>query len=373
MLAASAPSAAPPAWVSDLFLKADAERRAGRHRLALEIYRRVVAAAPNHAAAVQHLGAVLNVLGRRAEAEQVLRHAVVINPSDAAARHALAVSLLAQGRYPEAGLLYPARFELPQLGLGRPKDMTCPEWSGEDLAGKRLLVLPEMGFGDQIQHARFAALLRDRGAEVWLLCLPPLERLFATSLPGVHVAAARGSVEFPDPDFWTMSGNLMFLPGVTAETLSTAPYLRAAAAAPPLPSGFKIGLMTAGNPEHKNDADRSLPPALAERLRASLPGRVVSLDPAVNGARDFADTAALMTGLDLVVTVDTSVAHLAGALGKQALVLIPAVNTDWRWMHEREDSIWYPSLRLYRAHPTAGWTPALERLVRDAHALANGG
>jgi tetratricopeptide (TPR) repeat protein len=369
MSAAPDPSAA-PIWVEDLFRQADAARQAGRLRLALAIYRRVVAAAPDHPAAVQHTAAVLNMLGRRAEAEAVARRAVAINPTDPAARHALAISLLAQGRYPEAGPFYRARFELPQLGLGKPSGLPYPEWSGENLAGKRLVVFPEQGYGDQIQQARFAATLRDQGAEIWLLCLPELARLFAASLPGVHVRAAQGEVDFPDPDYWTMSGDLMFLAAVTPQTLPTRPYLVAPETWPELPAGFTIGLMASGNPAHGNDANRSLPAALAEQLRASLPGRVVDLAPEASGASDFADTAALIRRLDLVVSVDTSAAHLAGALGKRALVLIPAVNTDWRWEHDREDCAWHPSLSLYRADPHAGWAPALERLVRDAKAEA---
>lgn len=363
---ASAP-AAPPAWIEDLFRQADAARREGQLALALAIYRRVVAAWPDHPAAAQHLGALLNVLGDRREAEQVLRHATTINPRDAAARHALAVALMAQSRFAEAAPLYPARFELPQLGLLHPSGLPYPEWRGEDLAGKQLVVFPEMGFGDQIQHARFAALLRDRGAYVSLLCLPELARLFAESLPGVHVVAAQGTAEFPDPDFWTTTGALMFMPGMTLEALPPAPYLRAPGRPQPPAAtpGPRIGLVTAGNPQHKNDANRSLSPELAARLRAALPGQIVDLAPAATGARDFADTAALMAGLDLVVTVDTSPAHLAGALGKRAFVLIPAINTDWRWMHGRSDSPWYASLRLYRADLRAGWAPALEQLTHD--------
>jgi hypothetical protein len=370
-------SAAPPVWVEDLFLQADATRREGRLALALAIYRRVVAARPDHPAAVQHLGALLNVLGERSEAERVLRHATAVNPHDAAARHALAIALMGQGRYAEAGNFYRARFDLPQLGLQRPSGLAWPEWRGEPLTGKQLVVFPEMGFGDAIQHARFAALLRDRGAHVSLLCLPQLERLFAGSLSGVHVAAAAGRAEFPEPDYWAMSGALMFMPGMTPEALPAAPYLRpppptGAAPAPDRPPGPRIGLVTAGNPEHKNDANRSLSPPLAEQLRAALPGQIVDLAPAATGARDFADTAAVMADLDLVVTVDTSAAHLAGALGKRAFVLIPAINTDWRWMHDRTDTPWYSSLRLYRADLRAGWAPALDRLASDAWAEFGG-
>jgi len=362
-----------PIWVEDLLNRADAERTAGRVRLAMEMYRRAHAAAPEHAAAARRLGTTLSMLGRRAEAEVVLRKALAAEPTNAGAHHALATTLMAQARYSEAAPHYAARFSLPELNIRPPEGLGFPRWSGEDVAGKRVVVFPEMGFGDQIQQARFAALMRDRGCDVTLLCRPGLERLFADSLPGVRVIAASGGVDFPDPDLWMMSGDMMFLPGITLETLPNAPYLRASPPAPSLPPGLKIGLVTAGNPHHRNDANRSLPADLAERLRGGLPGQVISLAPADTGARDFADTAALVEALDLVVTVDTSVAHLAGALGKRALVLIPALNTDWRWMHGRADSPWYPSLTLYRAHPVAGWPPAIDQLLHDASAQAGPG
>jgi hypothetical protein len=309
------------------------------------------------------------VLGRRDEAEAVLRQTLAVAPRDPLAMHALGTTLLAQGRYGEAGPYYEARFAVPQLRLVKPR-IGFPEWRGEDLAGKRLLIYPEMGFGDQIQHARFAALLRDRGAEVQLFCRAGLARLFAGSLPGVAVAATEGRVELPDPDCWVMSASLMSLLDLASQTLPNAPYLHAPPAERPPPPGFKIGLMAAGDPTHPNDANRSLPAELAARLRAALPGQVVDLAPAATGARDFADTAALIAGLDLVVSVDTAAAHLAGALGKRAFVLIPAINTDWRWMHERTDSPWYPSLTLYRADAKRGWAAALEQLVADARTMA---
>jgi tetratricopeptide (TPR) repeat protein len=361
--------ASPPDWVEDLFRQAEAARKGGSHALALAIYQRIVAARPNHLTALHNLGALCTVLGRRAEAEAVLRQVLAQRPDDARTRHALGMTLMAQGRYPEAWPYYEARFEIPQLGLRKPA-MPYPEWRGEDLTGRRLLIFSEMGFGDQIQHARFAAVLRDRGVAVTLACRPGLARLLADSLPGVEVLAIDGELRLPPQDCWTTSGALMGLLGVTPETLPAAPYLRAPASHAPPPAGFKVGLKTAGDRSHGNDAWRSLSTAEAEALRASLPGQVVDLSPEATGAADFAETAALVGQLDLVVSVDTSVAHLAGALGKRGFVLIPAFNTDWRWMHERTDSPWYPSLSLYRADPKAGWGPALDRLARDAAALA---
>lgn len=361
---------APPRWLEILLSQADAARAAGREALATAIYRRAAAAVPDHAAAAERLGLMLNAQGLRAEAEAALRRAVALAPQAPAARHALACALLAQGRYPEADAYYRARFELPATGCQKPAGLPFAEWAGENLGGKRLIVFPEAGFGEQIQFARFVAPLRDQGAEVWLLCRPELARLFAISLPGVRVVPAQGQLDLPETDYWTTSGALMFAAGATPQTLPAAPYLHAPDATLPLPAGFKVGLMTAGDPAWSGDADRSLPPAEAARLRAALPGEVIDLSPAATGARDFADTALLVAGLDLVVTVDTAAAHLAGALGKPTLLLLPHANLDWRWLHAREDSPWYPSARLYRADPQDGWAPALARLAADARAMA---
>ncbi len=366
----SADRAPAPDWVEDLFQQASNARKAGRHALALAIYQRVVSARPEHRIALQHLGALLTILGRRAEAEAALRRALALEARDPYVRHALAMTLMALGRYGEAGPLYEARFEVAQLGLRKPAGVPFPEWRGEDLSGRRLLIVSEMGFGDQIQHARFAALLRDRGAEVLLLCRPQLTRLFAQSFPGVQVAPAGEPIDFPG-DYWAMGSSLMSRLAPTPDAVPSAPYLRAPEPFARCPGGFRIGLMTAGDPTHANDGRRSLPAEEARRLRADLPGELVELAPETTGAQDFAETAALIASLDLVVSVDTAVAHLAGALGRRALVLIPAVNTDWRWMDVRTDSPWYPSLRLYRADPQAGWGAALQRLAADARALAS--
>jgi hypothetical protein len=238
-----------------------------------------------------------------------------------------------------------------------------PEWRGEDVAGKRLLIWPEQGYGDQIQFARFARLLKARGAEVTLFCHAELAPLFAESM-GVQALAASGEVEFPDPDFWVMQGSLAARLGVTVDTIPAEPYLRAVRPGPPLGDGFKVGLKTEGNPGHSNDANRSLRPEQAQRLR-ELPARIVELDPAATGACDFADTAAIVDQLDLVICVDTSVAHLAGAMGKPVWVLIPAVETDWRWLLGRTDSPWYPSMRLYRQARGESWDAVIDRLTGD--------
>ena len=218
----------------------------------------------------------------------------------------------------------------------------------------------------QIQAARFAPVLKAQGAAVTLVCAAALTQLFAGSL-GVEVVAEEGAIEFPDPDAWMTSGSLAWRLGVTPETVPNGPYLTAPKGMPNS-AGLRIGLMTRGNPAYENDANRSLPPGIAERLRG-LPGGTMDLDPAATGARDFADTAALIESLDLVVSVDTAVAHLAGAMGKACWVLLPAEGTDWRWLRGRADSPWYPSVTLFRQQRGESWDAVVDRVETVAAAL----
>jgi tetratricopeptide (TPR) repeat protein len=343
-------------------------RQAGRLSEAEAVLRQATLAAPRSAEAHHHLGGILAQQGRRTEAEAAWRRTLALAPGAPSTEAALGALLLADGRYAEGFRLFESRHVIARMAKPR---LPYPEWRGEDLTGRKLLIWPEQGFGDQIQFARFAPLAAAAGADVTLLCLPPLQRLFAASL-GVRVLAASGQVEFPDPDVWVMAGSLAGRMGVTVETVPGAPYLRPVDPPAPAPDGFRVGVMTAGNPAHANDTHRSLPAAMAERLRAGLPGAVVDLRPEATGARDFADSAQVIAGLDLVVAVDTSVAHLAGALGKPVFVLLSAVNTDWRWLRERSDSPWYPSARLYRQAAADDWAPVIDRVLADAHAMAHG-
>jgi len=348
--------------------QAAALRAAGDGRAAEAVYRRLIAADDRDAEPHHHLAGLLAATGALRGAEAEYRRALELAPSAAATARVLAVLLLSQGRYAEGFALYEARHAAP--GMAKPP-LPQPEWTGEDLAGKRLLIWPEQGFGDQIQFARFAPILQRAGAEVTLLCAAPLARLFAGCL-GVRVLSAEGEVEFTAPDYWVMACSLAARMRVEPATIPGAPYLHALdppRTPPPIePGGARIGVMTAGSPTNLNDANRSLPPELAARL-AALPG-AVELDPARTGARDFADTAAIVAGLDLVITVDTAVAHLAGAMGKPVWVLISSLGADWRWLRGRTDSPWYPSARLYRQGPAESWTAVVDRVVADVAAPA---
>lgn len=338
-----------------------ADIEAGRYGAAERRLRELGAAHPGHQGAQHALGALLHQLGKLDEAEAALRKAHELRPESAESRLALGGVLLTKGRYAEGWPLFDARHHMAASGTRKPHQ-AAPEWRGEPLAGKRLLIWPEEGFGDQIQFARFVPWLAAQGAEVTLLCPPPLYRLFDDSLQGVNVLAAAGRVEIPDPDYWVMSASIPGRAGIaTPEEVPAAPYLTAPPAV--TPKGARIGLAVRGNPAHANNANRSLPPVLAERLM-DLPG-AISLLPEDTGARDFAETAAVMAGLDLVISVDTSGAHLAGALGLPTWILVPHIGADWRWMRGRDDTPWYPTAQLFRQPEEGGWDPVVEAIVQE--------
>jgi tetratricopeptide repeat protein/glycosyl transferase family 9 (putative heptosyltransferase) len=331
------------------------------------LFREIVAADPSDPEPRHLWAGVLAALGRSDDAETEYRRVLALAPGAPNTARALAMLVLGAGRYDEGFALYERRHELAELAK---PPLPFSEWRGEPVAGRKLLIWPEQGLGDQIQFARFAPLLASRGADVTLVCAPPLARLFEGSL-GVRVLSAAGVIDFPDPDFWVMALSLAARFGVTPQTVPAASYLKAIGPVPPLPNGFKVGLVTRGNPGHLNDRHRSLPDSPAERLRA-VPVQVVSLDPGETGAADFADTAAIVAGLDLVITVDTAVAHLAGAMGKPCWTLLTARNTDWRWGRSGSHSPWYPSMRLYRQATPGDWIPTVDQVIHDLKALAAG-
>lgn len=252
--------------------------------------------------------------------------------------------LLCQGRDREGWLHYQWRKERRASPANR---LGFPEWRGESLAGKRLFIWPEQGLGDQIFAARFLARLE---AEVTLVCAPALASLFG-QLP-VRIIPRHDPVSVrPDYDFWTLP---LCLPQWVEA--SQPPYLSAA----PSQRG-EIGIMWRGNT--LPDPRRSLPEAQAERLLA-LPG-AISLHPEDTGARHFLDTAEIIAGLDETISIDTSVAHLTGALGKRGTVLLQAQQPDWRWRESLSGrSDWYPSIRLVRQASPGDWASAVDQVMR---------
>ncbi|RAK59962.1 hypothetical protein DJ021_09175 [Phenylobacterium hankyongense] len=333
-------------------------------------YRQAMAEPKIAVAVRQHLVRLLDLQGRWDEAVDVRRDIVAAQPDDALARMNLGMSLLALGRFAEGWPLYEARSELPAAAAFRPS-VDSPEWDGGPV--RSLTVWDEQGVGDAIQFARFVPVLRDRGIDATLIARPPVAALMGELK--VPVIRAEGQMRIPVTDAWSMLGSLPHRLGLTLDQLpGLTPYLRApadrrAAWTPRIGPGVRIGVVARGNPQHANDANRSLHAEAASFLHA-LPG-AISLIPGESPLpiADFADTAAIIERLDLVITVDTATAHLAGAMGRPCWVLLPAVGTDWRWMRERTDSPWYPSVRLFRQAQPGSWAEVLRALATNLQAF----
>jgi tetratricopeptide (TPR) repeat protein len=367
----------------------------GRPEDALAQYHAALAVRPNLREAHNNLGAALTQLGRPEEAVVSFREAVRLGPDVADPHHNLAVALLLSGRCAEGWRELEWRWDTVPPNSTR-RRFGAPQWMGEDIAGRRLLIHAELGFGDTLQFCRYAPLAVARGAEVVLEVPPQLLRLVADSMAGPGLRVVTQSPGFPGgdglPDF-DLHCPMLSLPLAFGTTLATiparVPYLTAApervaawsqrlAALP----GPRIGLAWAGNPRNPMDRERSLTLDALAPLGAVSGASFVSLqkgEAAAQAARapgglvlhdvtaaleDFADTAALVVALDLVISVDSAVAHLAGALGKPVW-LLNRFDSDWRWLLGRADSPWYPSLRIFRQPVLRDWAGVIAQ-VRDA-------
>jgi tetratricopeptide (TPR) repeat protein len=337
-----------------------AHQRAGRFVEAEAGYRLVLATQPNHHAATHNLAGVLQTLGQVQTAEDHFRQALEWAPGSAASRYGLAQNLLIQGRYRDSQAYLSSRYDIPNTRNKRIGYTGAPPWNGESLAGKKLLIFPEQGLGDQIMMARFAALLQARGAEVTLLCTPALCGIFEGL--GVHVVAASGAASFPRPDYWTTITDLPGLIGLDRGEISGHAYLKADRAEA-AGDGFRVGICVSGNPIHSNDRFRSLGEADAQTLQR-LPATTVSLAP--QDGRDLTQMAKLIAGLDLVISVDSAIAHLAGALGRPVWILVSRINTDWRWGERGASTTpWYDSARLFWSDPDGGWSQTLAEIATE--------
>jgi tetratricopeptide (TPR) repeat protein/ADP-heptose:LPS heptosyltransferase len=358
----------------------------GRVEEAIASFERAIALEPRNAQARFNLGTTQEALGRTDEAMASFGRAVMLDPQNAQAHFNLGTALLRKGDFVRGAAEYEWRWHLEE----RPRlpPLREPVWHGEALAGRTILLRAEQGFGDNIQFIRYAPLVREHCGRLVVQCAPPLARLLATA-PGVDEVTTAGE---PPAGIAAHAPllSLMHLFGTTIETIpAKVPYLaadpaRAAAFRQRIgaAANLKVGLAWAGRPTHKNDRDRSL--ALAQlaplfategvsffglqegaraREIAGVAERIVDVSP---DFADFADTAAAIACLDLVISVDTAVAHLAGALAKPVWVLLPFI-PDWRWLLEREDSPWYPTMRLYRQPAIGDWASVAQRC---AHNLA---
>lgn len=343
--------------------------------------------APDSPAVWSNLGVLLACIKRETEAEHCYRQALSLDETYAKARFNLGYILLRQGRFDEGWQCLEARDWYDLLS----PHFSCPRWQGESLQHKSIILGFDAGHGDMIQFCRYVIALKAMGTvRIALICHPGLKTLFAT-LPGVdEVVSFVDYIDTGDFDFWTLPMSLPYHFGTRLDSIpAPIPYLTADPAnaakwAAMLPPGIKVGLAWLGNPHFENDSDRSLPAlALLAPLGSVKDVQFISLQKGAGGdeARqppaelpllamgekldDFADTAALMANLDLVISVDTAIAHLAGSLGVPCWVLLADYRTDWRWLTGRSDTPWYPDqMRLFRqSHASADWSPVIAEVV----------
>jgi tetratricopeptide (TPR) repeat protein len=398
-----------------------------RPERAIEYYRRALKIRPDSFDTKMNLGVSLSDVGSFDEALVWLRGAVMQDPTSADAWDNVGMTLARQGHWVEAMRHYDEAIRLrPDFGEARrnralgwlgmgdfergfPESewrLMCrtppgfkfprPRWRGEPLGGQVILLHYEQGLGDTVQFIRFAPLVKERGGRVWVFCQAPMARLVA-QCPGVEqVFDGSGNI----PDFPVHAG-LMSVPSIirtTGETLPRDPYLRAdkatidfwrphvarAFGVENLDSVFKIGIAWQGSPKNHIDRWRSFPLAQLAPL-ARLPGvrlfrlqksdgldqmatrpdqfPIAELEPQFDDRRDFLDTAALMSLVDMVITPETSVAHLAGAVGARTWVALSHVG-DWRWMISGDSTPWYPTVEIIRQTTQGDWDGVFRRMEK---------
>jgi len=353
-----------------------------------------------HRAACSNRGNTLLDLGCMDEALAAHAAAVALDPAHAGAQYNLALTQLRLGDWERGWPGYESRWRFREVHR-RPRTFTEPRWRGETLHGQRILLHAEQGLGDTIQFCRYAALVAERGGFPVLEVQPPVERLMH-SLAAVRAGRAEvallGGKRTESGLRFDLECPLLSLPAVFGTAVGTVPWTGAYLAADPElvaekrlalrgmradagpETPLRIGMAWAGNPRYKADRQRSttlstLLPVLrtpditwislqkgeAAGQISSLPDDVVLLDGA-SEAPDLADTAAVIDGLDLVISTDTSIAHLAGAMGKPVWILLPHLS-DWRWMQEVERTPWYPTARLLRQPTPGDWRAVVERAI----------
>ena len=349
-------------------------------------YRLALSRDPHNVFALNNCGVVKEFRGFPMEAMAYYQQAVELKPDYGDALYNRALINLLLGDYVAGWADYDARWFKSANPVER-RSLGLPEWAGISCPNDDIFVYCEQGYGDTFQFIRFIPEVALRCRTVVVECQHANVSGLISRMEGVAATVSRGE---PVPSSCTLSLPLGSLPGILGITLGKLPYRQSYLS--PLPkkaefwqqrlqkvAGPKIGLVWAGNPGHENDRNRSCPlnelanlfaldgcsflslqmGAAAEQLSTSgCFSKVIDMGKEI---RDFDDTAAILANLDLLITVDTSVAHLSAAMGRPTWVMIPFA-PDWRWMREREDSPWYPSIRLFRQSAPGSWKELIENV-----------
>ncbi|MCY2953313.1 MAG: tetratricopeptide repeat protein [Planctomycetota bacterium] len=369
-------------------------RKLGRLDEAAGSFRNVLELAPDHAEAHANLGLALQDQGHLDQAIVAFDKAIELKPDHAQTRLNKALVLLLAGNFKDGWPQYEWRWKVEPNNSSNPR-FDQPLWDGSELNDRTILLHCEQGLGSTIQFIRYALLVASRAARVIVECQPPLKSLLSRLSPNVQVLAKGETL----PPF-DVQVPLMSLPAALRTTRqsipATVPYLHAEPtlvqkwqAALQRYAGFKVGIAWQGNPMYAGDRQRSIPlkhyrplaqvPGVhlfslqknlgTEQIKAlTEPMRLIDLGPQLDQATGpFMDTAAVMKNLDLVITSDTSIAHLAGALGLPVWVAL-SFAPDWRWLRDRQDCPWYPTMRLFRQNQFGNWPEVLDRIAEALNA-----
>jgi Tfp pilus assembly protein PilF len=380
-----------PSHVGALVNRGNALLRFNRPTEALASYDKALAAMPGHPQILTNRGHALRRLDRPIDALADFEAALVAGPEFPEAHFEAAMTRLTLGDFDAGWKAYEWRWKTGAFASQR-RRLQAPLWLGDrPVSGKTILLHAEQGFGDTIQFIRYAPLLASRGATVVCEVQPELQSLLS-QFEDIDVIAAGEPLPAFDLHCPLLSLPLAF--GTQPQTIpAPAPYLvaseeRLAYWHDRLPTGLpRAGFVWSGSPSHKNDSNRSIPLARLSVLFENPPVHCFSLQTELRDAdsevlrelpnivhlggefRDFADTAAVISLLDVVISVDTSVAHLAGALGKPVVILLPYA-ADFRWMRDRDDSPWYPTARLFRQPAFGDWDSVIVRLRDELRRLS---
>lgn len=364
----------------------NALREIGRLETSMASHQQAVKLSPKSTEAYYNLGLVLRDLGQTDAALSCFDRALELDETHVDCQWDRALTLLEMGNLKVGLEAYEWRWKLDR---SPPRTFDVPMWDGSKLNGKTVLVHHEQGFGDMIQFARYLPMIKERGGQVVVEIQPELASVFGT-VKGVSKIFNRGQTP-PKHDFYIPMMSLAHIFGTELKTIpAKVPYISAPDAnAVQLPTSLgkikRVGIAWAGRPTHRNDRNRSagfkhfieilgLPgmsvfslqkgPASQDISNFGCDALVTNLSGRIN---DFADTAAILSQLDLVITVDTALAHMAGAMGIPTWVAVPFA-PDWRWMRGKETSPWYPSMRLFRQKRHGAWEGVfadIRRALRD--------
>jgi tetratricopeptide (TPR) repeat protein len=371
----------------DQLLEQGNQHRANHQpELALKCYAAILGEDFNHGAAFNNYGNVLREMGYPARAIPFLHAAHDIDPSNVTTEFNLAVAYLINGDYEKGWRYYEARWRYEHMSGVKPK-LPKPEWTGQDLKDKTILLVGEQGLGDQIQFLRFSANLLSAGAKIKLVLSPSVKTLFPS--PAGHIIGVYAPGEdLGEYDYWI---SMMSIPRVIGLRLETITHQLQYIAATPekvkewtsrlgVKKRMRIGVCWRGREDSWIHNHKAIPiEKITDLIRRNPEHQWINLtvdsteeeSAAITAAggecypgtiKDFSDTAGLMHHLDLVISVDTANAHLAGAMGRPVWIPLNAYGNCWRWLLKREDSPWYPSARLYRQPVIGDWDSVINRM-----------